>query len=128
MNTKNLFIGTALLAALCLTAVTGYALANPRQPADPIAPYDDNGFIPKGHEWARDIAVKYLEINVPDDWVGQDVTNPELLGASIVEYTSGELKVTVSHCLNPTADYSVVVEWGGETYSLWVSQTGSVRT
>jgi len=109
MNTGKIIKITALMAALSLSIITGFAYANQKQAQDNIAPYIDNGFTPKGHAWARDTAVEYLELTSQGQWIERDVTNPELLGASIIEYTSDDLVVTVSHCLNPTADYDVTV-------------------
>jgi hypothetical protein len=120
--------GTAILAAIYLTMITCYALANPRQNPENIAPYNDHGYIPKGHVWARDTALSFLEIDASGDWIEKNVTNTELLGTSIMEYSMGDLKVTVLHCLNPTADYDVTVELGKDVWSLWVGQDGTVRT
>ena len=126
MNTGKIVKITALLAAISLSLITGYAYANQKQTPNNIAPYNDHGYIPKGHAWARDTAVECLKITAPDQWSEQDVTNTELLGTSIMEYTSGDLVVTVSHCLNPTADYDVTVEYNGESWSLWVNQNSQV--
>lgn len=126
MNTGKIIKITTLLAAINLALITGYTYANQKQTPNNIAPYNDHGYIPKGHLWARDTSTEYLNIVPQNPWSERDITNTNLLGTSIIEYTSGGLVVTVSHCLNPTADYDVTVEFNGETQSLWVSQNGEV--
>ena len=127
MKDKSTTILTLMIVAVNTVALLSvYALAGSQ--AESTAPYVDDGFIPNGHEWARDKAVAYLELGEPEEWTFEDVTDPGLLGSAIYRYTATGLEVTVSHCLNPTADYQVTVETEGRTWSGWVSQSGEVRT
>jgi hypothetical protein len=126
MKDKSTTTLTLMIVAVNAAALLGvYALAGSQ--AEPMAPYVDDGFTPRGHEWARDQAVAYLELGEPESWAFEDVTDPGLLGSAAYRYTATGLEVTVSHCLNPTADYHVTVETEGRTWSGWVGQSGEVR-
>jgi hypothetical protein len=126
MKDKSTTTLTLMIVVVNAAALLGvYSLAGSQ--AEPVAPYVDDGFTPRGHEWARDQAVAYLELGEPESWTFEDVTDPGLLGSATYRYTAPGLEVTVSHCLNPTADYQVTVEAEGRTWSGWVGQSGEVR-
>jgi hypothetical protein len=124
MNTKSMKMLGLLIILVNAAAVIGWTLAQKPRTPDTVAPYIDNGFVPKGHEWARDQAVSYLGLSQPDEWSFQDVTPTETLGTAVYRYNGDGLTATVSHCLNPTADYQVTVEYQSQTWSMWVSQNG----
>jgi hypothetical protein len=121
INKKTRMI-TLLVIIINVAVVAGYVLAK-RPTQDQITPYIDPGTTPKGHDWARDQALAFLELE-SGEWIVTDVTPANLLGTSVFLYESGSLSVTVSHCLNPTADYFVDVDYLGQSWSLRVSQNG----
>jgi hypothetical protein len=121
MNKQTRMI-TLLVIIINAAVVAGYVLAQ-RPSKDNVAPYVDPGTPPQGHDWAKDQAVAFLELE-SGEWIETDVTQEALLGTSMFQYVSGSLSVTVSHCLNPTADYFVDVDYQGQTWSLRVSQSG----
>ena len=121
MNKQTRMI-TLLVIIINAAIVAGYVVAQ-RPAQNNVAPYVDPEATPKGHEWARDQAVAFLELE-SGEWFETDVTPADLLGTSVFQYVSGQLSVTVSHCLNPTADYFVDVELQGQNWSLRVSQSG----
>jgi hypothetical protein len=124
MKTKSVRMLGLMIILVNAAAVIGWTLAqNPRTP-DAVAPYNGNGYVPKGHDWARDQAVSFLDLAQPGSWSFEDVTPIDTLGTAVYRYQSGGLTVTVSHCLNPTADYQVTVEYQGQAWSMWVSQNG----
>ena len=114
-----------LIILVNAAAVIGWTLAQNLRTPDKVVPINDNnGYMPKGHEWARDQAVSFLDLPQPDEWSFKDVTPTETLGTAVYRYSGDGLTVIVSHCLNPTADYQVTVEHQGQTWSMWVSQNG----
>ena len=121
MNKQTRMI-TLLVILINAAVVAGIVLAQ-RPNQNNVAPYVDPEASPKGHDWARDQAVAYLELE-SGEWVMTDVSPEGLLGTSVFQYVSGQLSVTISHCLNPTADYFVDVEFQGQNWSLRVSQNG----
>ena len=118
IKTKKMAI-TLLLVAVNAAVLYGiYAFAVTPEPFNPVT---------QSYEWARDRALEYLDIADPGGW---SVTNPNtgLIGATAKIYTSGNLSVTVSHNLNPSAAFMVTVEHGDVTTNLWVQQDGTVQT
>ena len=109
-------LAVVILGAAIVIGIT----ALPQEPNDPIN-------LPTVYEWARDRALDSLEIPQPSNWSEQDTTPEGIIGVSVKTYTSGELSVTVSHNLNPTAAFSVTVQNGENTWSLWVSQDGTIQ-
>ena len=116
---KNMFIIGFAMVILGAGIVIGIT-ALPPEPQD-----QDN--LPPVHEWARDIALDSLDIMHPGTWNMKDTTPEGLIGTSIKTYTSGDLSVTVSHNLNPTAAFSVTVQNSENTWSLWVNQDGTTQ-
>ena len=111
---KNMIIlrlAVVILGAAIMSGIT----ALPPESQDPVN-------TPKSHEWARDIALERLEIMQPSNWSTQDTTPEGLIGTNIKTYTSGDLSVTVSHNLNPTAAFSVTVQNCENRWKLWVNQ------
>ena len=118
VKTKTIAI-TLLLIAVNTAAMYGVYALGGTQP--------NGSQVPQSYEWARDTALEYLEVSDQGGW---HVTSPNngLIGATTKIYTSGDLHVTVSHNLNPTAAFMVTVNHGGNEWSLWVQQDGAVQT
>ncbi len=114
---------TLFIILLNAAVVTGYVLAERPQP-DQCWLYDDPGLKITTHEWARNQAVDYLNIVPMWGWTDTDVTPADLLGTSVHLYESGDISVSVTSFLNPSADYLVDVYYMGQSWSLRVSQTG----
>jgi len=118
MNKKMIILSLAVVILGAAIVIGSTAL--PPESQDPI-----NSI--KSHEWARDRALDSLKIKVPSNWSTQDTTPEGLIGSSIKTYISGDLIVTVSHNLNPTAAFSVTVQNSENTWSLWVNQDGTTQ-
>jgi len=118
MNKKGIIL-SLVTTLLCATIVGGIYAGTP-DTQEPV-----NG--PNSHEWARDTALESLEMAQPSSWSKQNTTPEGLIGTNIQTYTSGDLIVTVSHNLNPSADFSVKVENGENQWDLWVSQDGTTH-
>lgn len=112
-----------LIIILLTAAVTGYVLANKPEP-DQCMPYIEPDRYITTHEWARDQALAFLKLAPLWGWVETDVTPTGLLGTSVYLFESGDLSLTVSHNLNPSADFFVDVRYMDQNWSLRVSQTG----
>jgi hypothetical protein len=87
----------------------------------------DTPVLPTVQKWARDRALYSLEIEPNGTWSVQDITPDEITSSSIKKYTSGDLVVIVSHDLNSTEGFSVIVENGDDTVGLWVYQDGTTQ-
>ncbi|MCW4050184.1 MAG: hypothetical protein NWE89_10675 [Candidatus Bathyarchaeota archaeon] len=116
---KNAIILSLAAMTLCAAIIGGIYAVTP-ETQEPV-----NG--PNSHEWARDTALESLDITQPSSWSKQDTTPDGLIGANIKTYTSGDLTVTVSHNLNPSAAFSVKIENGENTWDLWVNQDGTTQ-
>lgn len=114
---------TLFIILLSAATVAGYVLAYKPEP-DQIMPNIEPGLKITTHEWARDQSVAYLKLSPTQVWTDTDVTPTGILGTSVHLFQSGDMSVKVSHCLNPTADYFVDVEYLGQSWSLRVSQMG----
>ena len=116
---KNAIILSLATTILCAAIIGGIYAVTP-ETQEPV-----NG--PNSHEWARDTALDSLDMLKPSSWSKQDTTPEGLIGTNIKTYTSGDLTITVSHNLNPSADFDVKVENGENTWDLWVSQDGTTQ-
>ena len=112
-----------LFIILLNAATVSYVLAN-KPELDQCMPYIEPDKYISTHEWARDQALAFLRIDPLWGWAETDVTPSGLLGTSVYLFESGDISVTVSHNLNPTADFFVDVRYMGQNWSLRVSQTG----
>ncbi|MBE0633182.1 hypothetical protein IH574_01310 [Candidatus Bathyarchaeota archaeon] len=124
MINKETKMLTLFIILLNAATVAGYVLAEKPSTPDQIMPYIDPGLKIMTHEWARDQALVYLDLEPTELWVQSNMTPADVLGTSVFLFESGELSVNVIHCLNPTADYFVDVTYLGQSWSLRVSQMG----
>ena len=122
---------TLFVILLNAATVAGYVLAakpvtdpvyNPG--SDQCTPYIDPSMEVKTLDWAREQAIGYLNIAPLWGWTDTDITPQYLLGRTVHLYQSGDISVTVSSNLNPTADFFVDVDYQGQSWSLRVSQSG----
>ena len=118
-----------IIVVTCFLTATALGMQNGTVPENP----QDK---PEPPEVARDTAINYIletheelvTVQPPTEWDMENLT-PGILGASNLQYTSGEWTVKLSYAVVLEPTYTVEVEHTSETSFQWsgtVSQNGTV--